>query len=173
MTLDQLSICATFFGALVALIIFNQWRKQKGSEVIANEATEIVKNLALSLDDTRYLFNYPFYTNKENALQRLESLKLLIKKNKRELLFLRASIEDKLLDSFLDVFLNCENSLIIDIEYLISCHKDHDFLKQIDSKKSKELDNYSNHLDNLITIVRPYSLYQKKVVLKKHLAKNA
>lgn len=41
MELEQLNIIATFFGALVALIIFNQWKNQKGSEVISNEAKEI------------------------------------------------------------------------------------------------------------------------------------
>lgn len=45
MSLEQLSICATFFGALTALIIFNQWRMQKGSEVIANEAKTVIYNL--------------------------------------------------------------------------------------------------------------------------------
>lgn len=42
MSLEQLSISATFFGAIVALIIFRQWKSQKGSEVIANEAKTIV-----------------------------------------------------------------------------------------------------------------------------------
>lgn len=41
MELEQLNIIATFFGALVALIIFNQWKNQKGSEVVSNEAKEI------------------------------------------------------------------------------------------------------------------------------------
>ncbi|WP_228157522.1 hypothetical protein [Acinetobacter sp. AM] len=40
MQIDQLNTIATFFGALVALIIFINWKKQKGSEVISNEAKE-------------------------------------------------------------------------------------------------------------------------------------
>lgn len=42
MTLEQLNICATFIATLSALIIFKQWRKQKGSEVLSN--------LSLNLD---------------------------------------------------------------------------------------------------------------------------
>ncbi|WP_228146839.1 hypothetical protein [Acinetobacter sp. ANC 4470] len=48
MQIEQLNTIATFFGALVALIIFINWKKQKGSEVISNEAKEafhLVKSL--------------------------------------------------------------------------------------------------------------------------------
>jgi hypothetical protein len=40
MQIDQLNTIATFFATLVALIIFINWKKQKGSEVISNEAKE-------------------------------------------------------------------------------------------------------------------------------------
>lgn len=46
MTLEQLNICATFIATLSALIIFLQWRKQKGSEVLSN--------LSLSIDNKLY-----------------------------------------------------------------------------------------------------------------------
>jgi len=45
MTLEQLNICATFFGALVALIIFNQWRNQKGSEVLSAKCEELLLDI--------------------------------------------------------------------------------------------------------------------------------
>lgn len=48
MQIDQLNTIATFFTTLVALIIFINWKKQKGSEVISNEAKEtfyLVKSL--------------------------------------------------------------------------------------------------------------------------------
>lgn len=45
MTLEQLSICATFIATLSALVIFSQWRKQKGTEVISNEAKLIINDL--------------------------------------------------------------------------------------------------------------------------------
>ena len=48
MQIDQLNTIATFFGALVALIIFINWKKQKGSEVISNEAKKafhLIKNI--------------------------------------------------------------------------------------------------------------------------------
>lgn len=48
MQIDQLNTIATFFATLVALIIFINWKKQKGSEVISNEAKEtfyLVKSL--------------------------------------------------------------------------------------------------------------------------------
>ncbi|MFW1690126.1 hypothetical protein ACG9H2_09150 [Acinetobacter ursingii] len=41
MQIEQLNTIATFFGVLVALIIFKNWKKQKGSEVISNEAKEV------------------------------------------------------------------------------------------------------------------------------------
>ncbi|WP_277560460.1 hypothetical protein [Acinetobacter beijerinckii] len=48
MQIEQLNTIATFFGVLTALIIFKNWKKQKGSEVISNEAKEafhLIKSL--------------------------------------------------------------------------------------------------------------------------------
>ena len=41
MSLEQLNIVASFFGALTALVIFTKWKNQKGSEVVAIEAREV------------------------------------------------------------------------------------------------------------------------------------
>jgi hypothetical protein len=49
MQIDQLNTIATFFGTIVALIIFINWKKQKGSEVISNEAKKafhLIKNIS-------------------------------------------------------------------------------------------------------------------------------
>lgn len=60
MTLEQLNVCAAFFGALTALVIFYQWRKQKRNELIATEAREIItlllKNLA-SLNHAKDMYD--------------------------------------------------------------------------------------------------------------------
>lgn len=48
MQIEQLNTVATFLGVFAALIIFINWKKQKGSEVISNEAKEafhLIKNL--------------------------------------------------------------------------------------------------------------------------------
>ncbi len=38
---DLIGVLGTLIGAFVALHIFNQWKKQKGSEVISIESREI------------------------------------------------------------------------------------------------------------------------------------
>jgi hypothetical protein len=163
---------ATLFPSIALLYTFNSWRDQKGSEIIANEANEIVKNLSVLHENIRYIRIHS--QNKNDALFMLKDIERLSNKNKRELLFLKASIIDEDLENFLDIFLKHERNLLIKIEYYLRVHTINDFLDEmIQDERLEELRLYTYYLDNLIIVVRPYSLYQNPVFLKKHKPKSA
>jgi hypothetical protein len=66
MILEQLNVCATFFGALTALVIFNQWNNQKRAELLSIKAHDTYRDLnkfkaILSeyIEAHKYYLNFP------------------------------------------------------------------------------------------------------------------
>lgn len=163
---------ATLIATIVAICIFKQWRNQKGSEVIANEANEIVKNLSVLHENIKYITTHSI--NKNYALSMFKDIEDLSNKNKRELLFLKASIVNENLEKLLDNFLKHERGLLITIEYSLKIHSNiNDFLNEMmENKRIGELKLYTVYLDDLITIIRPYSLYKERVFFKDHKPKS-
>lgn len=161
-----------FTPYIMGLIVFLVWHWQKGKEVIANEANQIVKNLSVLHEDIKFLTNC--LQSKNDALSMFKDIEKLSNKNKRELLFLKSSIFNKNLEKLLFNFLQHERSLLITIECSIRSHSHiNDFLNEMgEDKRISELKVYTAYLDDLITVIRPYSLYKKIIFLKKHHAKN-
>lgn len=64
MTLEQLNICATFFGTLTALIIFCQWKTQKRSELLSSISHSTYRDLNSFFDElNRYIEAHKYNLN--------------------------------------------------------------------------------------------------------------
>lgn len=158
MTLEQLSICATFFGALTALVIFNQWRKQKGSEVIANEAKLVIYNV-------RKLSKY---YNKNNYKFNRDTIKVVAKDG---ICLIEDLIENidfiyKSIDNRKDKLTIISFNRILNLNYwsyktILDLNKSDteikEILKEINSKYSDKA---------IIRLMLNYSLYKKNINLK-------
>ncbi|WP_180644928.1 hypothetical protein [Acinetobacter bereziniae] len=176
-----LGAIATIIGAIVAIYIFTQWRNQKGSEVLANEA----KNTILLLNKFNKLNDYIHnllsdikVINKHKIGEELENIKL----------------EGKVIHESMDFIEDCLTQLKIhqdesminnvlgfrrEINKYISIHENMDelinknititddgsieFIEQ-DNQYSFELNNINininNHVQDLKSKLIPYALYQ-------------
>lgn len=159
---------ATIFGTIALLYTFNSWRDQKGSEVIANECTEINTNLSISYDDFLYICKYPFYTDRDSAIKALSDLEIKLDKIKRELYFIRSSMIDDNLESIFDPFLDKQKEFYIKLKICLIDNKEiTSYLHEIQKVKEECLFPYNKLLNELISILRPYSLYKKNIKFKK------
>lgn len=94
MELEQLNIIATFFSGLVALVIFTQWNKQKGSEVVANEAKAVITDLF----ELNKIFSELIYVNIEDSdelISKIKSFKSISYSIGSKLTFISKTIHDK------------------------------------------------------------------------------
>ncbi|MEG0687005.1 MAG: hypothetical protein RR425_06930 [Erysipelotrichales bacterium] len=158
---------ATIFATIALLYTFNSWRDQKGSEVIANECTEITKNLSIGYSEFKNICDYPYYMNRDDAIQKLKELKILLNKNKRELYFIRSSIEDDNLELIFSDFIKDELYIYSTLEYCLTNNKEiHLYLDKIKHINNNHLNRYLITVNNLIGILRPYSLYKKDIKFK-------
>jgi hypothetical protein len=164
---DSLGIIATLLAILGAFKISRDWRNQKGSEVIAKEANEITKDLSAINQSIYELKNT--LQSKENALTNLNNIKKISDKINRELLFLKGSLIDDELENNINLFIESKKNLFINIEVSLKSYYIHIFLDEMSEPNMLlKFNQYTNDIDNLITISRKYSLYQRSIKLKNH-----
>ncbi|RZG71683.1 hypothetical protein [Acinetobacter sp. WCHAc060025] len=164
---DSLGIIATLLAILGAFKISRDWRNQKGSEVIAKEANEITKDLSAINQSIYELKNT--LQSKENALTNLNNIKKISDKINRELLFLKGSLIDDELENNINLFIESKKNLFINIEVSLKSYDMHKFLDEMSEPNMLlKFNQYTNDIDNLITISRKYSLYQRSIKLKNH-----
>ncbi|MCH7336482.1 hypothetical protein [Acinetobacter sp. NIPH 2699] len=95
---------ATIGTGAIALYISNQWRKQKGSEVVANEAESLI--LLLNEYEEEYMTVHSSIVNKEKITLEINRLKDLALKVRRQTQFfyqLTNEEEQSILDSKKDL----------------------------------------------------------------------
>ena len=156
MSLEQLSICATFFGALTALIIFNQWRMQKGSEVIANEAKTVIYNLKKL---SRY-YNQNNYRVDRNTIKHVAKDGIsLIEDLIESLDFIYRSIDSRQDKVTILLFSRVLNLNFYSYKTILNLNKTDieigDILKDISSK-------YNENNKDILRLIVSYSLYKKQ-----------
>lgn len=113
MTLEQLNICATFFGTLTALIIFCQWKIQKRLELLSNISHSTYRDLNNFFDDLnryidahKYNLNYPenneiFYGTEKELKPKVKDL---CQKICTDLKLIEDETKDKILKSNFENF---------------------------------------------------------------------
>lgn len=164
---NGLGIIATLLAILGAFKISRDWREQKGSEVIAKEANEITKDLSVINQSIYELKNN--LQSKENALTNLDNIKKISDKINRDLLFLKGSLIDDELNNNINLFSESKKDLLINIEILLRSNNMYIFLNEMSEHNMLlKLNQYTSDINNLITISRKYSLYQRPIKLKNY-----
>jgi hypothetical protein len=157
MSLEQLSISATFFGAIVALIIFRQWKSQKGSEVIANEAKTIVYKIKKL---SRYYINNNYKIDRNTIKNVAEDGIVLIEDLIEILDFTYRSISNKNDKLIIISFSNTLNSNFYSYKTILNITKTDDEIKEIlRAINSKYYDNNKEILKLMVA----YALYKKTI----------
>lgn len=145
---------ATIGTGAIALYISNQWRKQKGSEVVANEAESLI--LLLNEYEEEYMIVHSSIVNKEIITLEINRLKDLALKVRRQTQFFYQLTNEE------------EQSILDSKNDLTNYYKKLERLQQMnfnDAIADREgvhlAEHVGNSLKTLRTILIKYFKYQK------------
>lgn len=151
---------ATTVAAIIALHISNKWSKQKGGEVVADEAKQTIKDL-LEIISISYNMN-SYAASPELIAEKLKQFELLSEQ------ILRSSL-------FIDECIVIDNLKFKLNEFNEICWAVKDIGLKLDPIKNNEA--FKNKLNGkvgyigskgvaMVNILIPYSTYQKKCIFK-------
>lgn len=132
--LEQLNIIATFFSGLVALVIFTQWNKQKGSEVVANEAKSVIIDLFELYKIFLELIHFNIDSSEE-LISKIKSFKSVSYSVGAKLTFISKTIHDK--DQKIEKNIKKLTELNIKIDKLLE-----PYLNEIDDERLQKFERY-------------------------------
>lgn len=149
---------ATIFAPIALLMTYDSWRGQKASEVIANEAKELIIKLDkyyVSCSELR-AFKLNINIFKEKYIEEAYKNHTLYESLYESIIFLSYLIDDKEVDGFIKtISLNHAKITVINFG--------------IEKEKSGEIEKYLNETiascNNIKRIITSYALYQKKLYL--------
>lgn len=148
---------------IVAIYIFKKWNKQKGSEVIANESKEAIKDL---LELSVINLNIVFEGSRSNVEleSKLLKFKEISEKAHRAMLFLNTERNVEKLDSLLPDYFIYKESVYHPIKNVVSCSDGIQVVQflQLEGTKQNTL-RLHECIDKLISILYPYSVYKKTI----------
>lgn len=150
------ALIASSIAALTALYISNKWNKQKGGEVIANEAKQVIKD-TLELIKTINLIDHSHYKIVDVELE-----------------------YENFLKTYDSVVTNCsyiDNSIIdVKLSYALDDLSENTFsfkekfrdlkIKPGSSDLSNSIEVFSESAIKLVDLLTPYSNYRKKCKFK-------
>lgn len=154
-------LVASLFAACVALYISNKWNKQKGSEVIANEAKQTIKDLL-------EIINISFHMNShtaspESIAEKFKEFEILSGQILRNSLFIDECIVINDFNSLLTKFNElCWEVKDVGLEY--DPVKNH---KEFKDKLSGKVGYIGSEGISMVKILIPYSTYQREFVFKR------
>lgn len=159
------SAIAGFVGAGVALFISQQWKDQKGSEVIANEAKEVIKELLdFSTKQQNFIhFMTQFKEIDSDNFTRLQDQNSDIYKR---LVFIENSIDIKNFKKTIFDYNLINQKIFKDISQVPDVIIADEYKKLIEKIGLQREFNLSKCLQ-LTDLIRPYALYQTKFNFKK------
>jgi hypothetical protein len=154
---DGIGAIATLFAILGAFEISRDWRNQKGSEVVANEAKTVIYNLK-KLSRYYYQNNYKVDRNtiKDVAKDGVSLIEDLIE----SLDFIYRSIDNRKDKVTILLFSRVLNSNFYSYKTILNINKTDseikDILKDINSK-------YNDNNKDILRLIVDYSLYKKTI----------
>lgn len=161
---DLISLLGSLVTAYVAINIFGKWKEQKGSEVVANESRELIKDLLLLVQILGYLKSNKYEENEiiNKCKEFMEVNTDIVKKN----LYLKSIINDTKLEKSVSEY----NNKNIEIRDLIEESISKNQLVKIKESLFKE---YGDKAFYLVNILKPYTIYRKDIKFKKDKPKSA
>ncbi|MDO6643820.1 MULTISPECIES: hypothetical protein [Acinetobacter] len=148
---------------IVAICIFKKWKKQKGSEVIANESKEAIKDL-LELSVINLNIVYEGSKSKTELESKLSRFKEVSEKAHRAMLFLNTDQNVVKLGQLLPEYFINKESVYHPIKNVVGCSDEMQIVEfiQLEGTKQNTL-RLNKCIDKLITILYPYSIYKKTI----------
>ncbi|MBU3083143.1 hypothetical protein [Acinetobacter seifertii] len=153
-------IISALIPSIVAWLIYRGWNNQKGTEVIANEAKQNIKDL---LEIINISYNMNSYTaSPELVAEKFKRFELLSEQILRSSLFINECI---VIDDFYSL-LNKFNELCWDVKDIglesdpVRNHKD------FKNKLSGKVGYIGSTGMHMVKILTPYSTYQKNFLFK-------
>ncbi|MDM1783385.1 hypothetical protein [Acinetobacter bereziniae] len=146
--------------SLVAVLIFFKWKNQKGSEVIANEAKQMVKDLLEQIKLIMFM-NEGRYEIEEHEEQFLK-FKALFEKSVIDITYVEDCIYVKELELKFRSYTKHGNEII---KLKSKNTLDFDNPNFIDKLKT-ETKKFSEFAMDLVNLLKPYSIYHKDFKFK-------
>jgi hypothetical protein len=145
----------------VAGFVYWVWHKQKGKEVIANEAKELIKNL-LELSLINRSIRYEGSENKEKLLTKILKFNELSNESSRSMLFINKSIESNNLDDLVSDFNTRKdriyNTIYNTVNNSVEVFQIIDFIQS--EFFTKDINDFNLAIENIVNVIHPYSLYK-------------
>lgn len=149
---------ASILAAGTALYISNKWSKQKGSEVVASEAKEIIYKLK---DIQRFFSTYNETIRDDNCDEIINEYKLLHSELVHKIDFLFKSIENKSdKRKLLEFVLALQIDSILRTKRIINKTKKGEEINDIFKMMAE---NFNNNQVNIIPILMKYALYRVSI----------
>lgn len=148
---------------IVAICIFKMWKKQKGSEVIANESKEAIKDLLeLSVINQNIIFESS--KSKAELEAKLSKFKEVSEKAHRAMLFLNADQKIVKLGQLLPNYFVYKESVYHPMKSVIGNSDEMQIIEfmQLEATKQNAL-RLNECITNLINVLHPYSIYKKTI----------
>jgi hypothetical protein len=154
-----LSWTATMFATIALLYTFNSWKKQKGSEVVANEAKELISKIIYIKEEIQKIIIESCMDSENNInKEKYRKLKDLYLSVSKDIIFIESIIDSEskiLISNYLKSFF----SLIVFSDLLFSEEKeDREFI--INSILEK-FDSFQKNTNHLLDELKNYALYIK------------
>ena len=166
--IDILDIGATLFTAFVALWIYKSWREQKGSEVVANEANQLSKDLLSKIHNTEVLISKIIKHDSNIDLSHLTLLEIGYTDTLRRMLFIHTCIVINDFDDDIERFQSSNEELIKEICNVIELKKNSTILKVENHKKILSIKKYNTEcIMKIIKKLQPYTVFKNKITLRK------
>lgn len=149
------SAIATFVGVVVALYISWQWKRQKGSEVIATEAKNLSLNIIAFKQNYIKVYNYFTFTDDDNFCKgkaELKKLKIEAFSIRNQIIYfcILSSTKEDLSIKILDEI----------IHYMDDKSQQSNWIDRVDNNYHKSFDETSKNIQNIIISLSYYSLYK-------------
>ena len=158
---DVLTISAYLIPVALVLEAYNAWRDQKGTEVIANEAKQTIKDLLEIINISYYMNSYT--ASPELIAEKLKQFELLSEQILRSSLF----IDECIVIDNLKFKLNEFNELcwaVKDIGLEFDPVRNHNEFK---NKLAGKVGYIGSSGMCMVKILLPYSIYQDKINFRK------
>jgi len=158
---DSIALLSPF---VIAYIIYHIWHAQKGKEVIAYEARELIKDFLEYIVALGKLSHLPPKIHEElvSEVENLKSLKLRIF---RCIHYLTECMEDKSLEKLVDEYLDKESLLEQEMNFMSRKLEPIQFKRDIEAAES-QIEEVVVLAEQIINEIKPYSTYQKKFTFK-------
>lgn len=155
------AIAAIASPIIVAIYLYKKWHDQKGKEVIANESKKLIKDLS-ELSLINQSLRYEGSKNKEDLLNKIMKFNNLSNESSRSLLFINKSISNHDLENLVSDFNTRKDRIYNTIYNTVNNSVDvFQIINFIQSEFfTKDINDFNLAIENIVTIVHPYSLYK-------------